>query len=194
MIKCWHYRRIISRSLDENTPLPPAAQAHIANCQDCRRLCEVEHEIVRRLSASAAAQKRSQPPPFLQARIMAQIASSPPAATRASKPFSRYWPAALAIACLVLTIILFRPGRHVSQPSPGQIARVQSPKPVENNSARNWSDPALLTGLATNLDQPLETEMHAVLQDARGAATALADNFFPDKLRQTLFAETSAQH
>jgi hypothetical protein len=36
--------------------------------------------------------------------------------------------------------------------------------------------------------------MHAVIHDARGAATALADNFFPDKLRQTLLAETPSRH
>jgi len=35
--------------------------------------------------------------------------------------------------------------------------------------------------------------MHAVVQDARGAATALADNFFPEELRQTLFAETPSR-
>jgi hypothetical protein len=190
MIKCWYYRKVISRSADDDTPLPPAAKAHIAECDDCRRFFQVEHEIVRRLSAGAAAQKQSQPPPFLQARIMARIASAQPAAPRASNPFLRYWPAALAFACVVLTIVLLRPG---SNPSPGQTARVQSLKLVENAASVGWSDPALLTGLATNLDQPLETEMHAVLQDAQGAATALADNFFPDKLRQTLFADTSAR-
>ncbi len=110
MIKCRHYRRIISRSADENTPLPPAAQAHIAECSDCRRMWQTEHDIVRRLSAGAAAQKRAQPPPFLHARIMARIASSQPVARRASKPFLFYWPAALAAAFMVLTTILFWPG------------------------------------------------------------------------------------
>ena len=51
MIKCWYYRRIISRSADEDAPLPPAAQAHIAQCPECRRVFATEHEIVRRLSA-----------------------------------------------------------------------------------------------------------------------------------------------
>jgi hypothetical protein len=35
--------------------------------------------------------------------------------------------------------------------------------------------------------------MDAVVQDARGAATALADNFFPEELRQTLFAGTTGR-
>jgi hypothetical protein len=146
MIKCWHYRRIISRSLDENTPLPPAAQAHIANCQDCRRLCEVEHEIVRRLSASAAAQKRSQPPPFLQARIMAQIASSPPAATRASKPFSRYWPAALAIACF----------DNYSPPARVQaVSRPNRPSPVAEAGGEQFRAELVRPGIADRIgDEP----------------------------------------
>jgi len=194
MIKCWHYRRIISRSLDENTPLPPAAQAHLAECPGCRRLCRTEQEIVRRLSAGAAAQKRPQPPPFLHARIMARIASSQSVTRRASKPILFYWPVALATAFMVLTTVLFWPARPVPKPSPGRIARVQPPRAVENASAKGWSDPALLTGLATSLDKPLENEMQAVIHDARGAATALADNFFPDKLRQTLLAETPSRH
>jgi len=35
--------------------------------------------------------------------------------------------------------------------------------------------------------------MHAMVQDARGAATALADNFFPEELRQSLFAGAPAR-
>jgi len=194
MIKCWHYRRMISRSLDENTPLPPAAQAHLAECQDCRRRCQTEREIVRRLSAGAAAPKRPQPPPFLQARIMARIASSPPAARRASHPFLIYGTIGLAAAYIVLTTIFVRPGRSGFKPSPGQIAYVQPERAAGTAFSKDWSGPALLAGLATNLDQPLETEMRAVVQDARGAATALADNFFPEELRQTLFAGAPSGH
>ncbi len=193
MIKCWHYRRIISRSLDEDTPLPPAAQAHLAGCPDCRRRCQTEQEIVRRLSAGAAAPRRPQPPPFLQARIMARIASLPPAARRASHPFLIYGTVGLAAAYIVLTTIYLRPGQTGSRPSSGLIAHVQPQRGAGTAFSKGWSDPALLAGLATNLDQPLETEMQAVVQDARGAATALADNFFPDKLRQTLFAETPSR-
>ena len=193
MIKCRYYRRIISRSADEDTPLPPAAQAHVAGCPECRRHYETEHGIVRRLSAGAAAQGRPQPPPFLPARIMARIASSQPVARRASRPFWFRWSATLAAACLVLTTILLWPGRPAPKPSPGQIARVQRPSPVENATAKDWSEAARLAGWAANPDQPLETEMRAVMQDARCAAIALTDNFFPENLRQTLLAETSSR-
>jgi hypothetical protein len=58
----------------------------------------------------------------------------------------------------------------------------------------DWADTTLLTQWATNLDKPLQTEMQAVFHDARGAVTALADNFFPEKLRQTLLDETSSRN
>jgi hypothetical protein len=180
---------MISRSADENAPLPPAAQAHLAQCHDCRRVYAAEQQIVRSLSAGAAAQKSQQPPPFLHARIMARIASSQPGARRASIAFRLRRPLALATACLVLTTILLWPGRPGPKPSPGQIARVQPQRAVATTSSMDWPDTTLLTQWATNLDKPLETEMHAVFHDARGAVTALADNFLPGKLRQTLLDE-----
>jgi hypothetical protein len=194
MIKCWHYRRIISRSADDNTPLPPAAQAHVAQCPDCRRVFESEQEIVRRLSAGAAAQKRQQPPPFLHARIMARIATAPPAARRASKPSLLRRPAALAAACIVLTAILLWPGRPGPKPASVQIAQIQPPQRLGTAAATGLPGTAPLAQWTTNLDQPLETEMQAVMHDARGAMTALADNFFPEKLRQTLLPESASRN
>ncbi len=196
MINCWRYRRIISRSADENAPLPPAAQAHVAQCGRCHRLYVTEHQIVRRLRVGAAAQKRQQPAPFLHARIMARIASCQPGARRASKPSGVGWPVALATACIVLTTSLLWPGRPgpKPKPSPGQIVRVQPPHPMETPSVIVWPDAKLLTQWATNLDQPLRTEMQAVFHDAQGAVTALADNFFPQRLRQTLLEETPSRN
>ena len=196
MINCWRYRRIISRSADEDAPLPPAAQAHVAQCGHCHRLYVTEHQLVRRLRSGAAAQKRQQPAPFLQARIMARIASSQPGARRASKPSAVGWSVALATACLVLTTILLWPGRPEPKPklSTGQMVRVQPPHLMEGPSVIDWPDAKLLTRWATNLDQPLRTEMQAVVHDARGAVTALADNFLPQKLRQTLLEETLSRN
>jgi hypothetical protein len=185
MIKCWHNRRIISRSADNKEPLPPAAQAHVAECQDCRRIYETEHEIVRRLSAGAAGRKQRQPPPFLHARIMARI-TSPHSGARRASPFSPLLrPAVLAAVCIVLTTILLRPG---TRPSPGQIARVQPPRRVAAFASMAWPDTTLLAEWTTNPDKPLEAEMRSVVHDARGAVTVLADNFFPKKLRQTLLS------
>jgi hypothetical protein len=194
MINCWRYRRIISRSADENAPLPPAAQTHIAQCHHCRRIYATEHQIVRGLSAGAAAQKRRQPSPFLHAKIMARIASLQPGACRASKASHLRRPLALATACVVLAAILLWPARPGPKPSATQIVQVQPPRTVRTAAPPAWPDPALLTQWAANLDKPLQAEMQAVFHDARGAVTALADNFLPEKLRQTLLEETSSQN
>jgi hypothetical protein len=194
MIHCWHYRRIISRSADEDAPLPPAAQAHVAQCPGCRRLYVTDHQIIRRLSATAAAQKQEQPPPSLHARIMAGIPSSQFAARRASEPAHLRWPLALATACVVLAAILLWPARPGHKPAPAQMVQLQPSRAVPTLSPMPWPDPAPLTQWAEKLDNPLQTEMHAVLHDARGAVTALADNFLPEKLRQTLLKETLSQN
>jgi hypothetical protein len=209
MIKCWFHRRTISRCADENTALPPSAQAHVAGCPACRRHHQAESQIVRRLTARAV--RRQDPPPFLRARIMAQVTREsdstvrpqagkfvvPPLGGRESGSEVRGRLAtrrllftAFAAACLVLTIILLWPAH--SPPSGVQVAKVHPPTPSAPNPTVTWPNATQLTQWAVHPDQPLETEMHAVLHDARGAVTALADNFFPEKLRQTLLA--SAQN
>ncbi len=191
MIKCLYYRRIISRSADEDAPLPPAARDHIAQCPECRRVFATEREIVRRLTLRAAAQKEEQPAPFLHARIMARIAAAPPASRRAAQ-FSRLLrPAALAAVCLLLTIVLLHPG---PKPPSGQLAVIPAPHSPAPAASRNPPAITPLTDWAANPANPLETEMHAIVHDARGAMTALADNFFPENLRQTLLEKISSQN
>jgi hypothetical protein len=56
------------------------------------------------------------------------------------------------------------------------------------------TDTKVLTQWATNPDRPLETEVNAVVHDAQGAMTALADNFFPEKFRETLLNPPSARN
>jgi hypothetical protein len=184
MIKCWHYRRIISRCADENTPLPSAAQAHLARCPNCHRFHETEHQIASQLSAGAAAQKLRQPPNFIHTGIMARIAASSPAARPVSGLSLLRWPVALAGIVLVLTTVLLWPRQPHSKPSPVAESVVIMELPNTKDLAQ-W---------ATNPDQPLQTEVKAVVHDARGAMTALADNFFPEKLRQSLLNQPSAQN
>ena len=191
MIKCWHYRGIITRSADENTPLPPAAQSHIAQCQACRRLFDAEYEIVRRLSATAATRMRRQPPPFLHARIMARINDSQPVVHRGSNPARLLWPVAVAAGCIALTTILLWPG-----PSPVsvQLALVQPARPSQTAPSPGAPRAGLPVQWPAFPENPLDTEMRAVIHDARGAVTALADNFFPEKLRQTIMDSPAFQN
>lgn len=184
MKKCWHYRRIISRSADENTPLPPATQAHLAHCPDCRHLHETEHEIASQLTAGATAQKLGHPPKFIPTRVLAHIAAS----SSESRPvtglsFLRL-PVALAAIVIVLTAILLWPNRP----------RSEAPAVKEPIATLDLPDGKVLTQWATNPDKPLETEVNAVIHDARGALTALVENFFPEKLRLSFLNPTSARN
>jgi hypothetical protein len=194
MIKCWRYRRIISRSADENTPLPPAAQAHLAQCPDCQRRHETEQGIASRLSAGAGAQKLREAPQFIRARIMARIADSSPELRPATGLSLFRWPAVLAASVVVLTVILLWPNQSRIKLARDPIARVQPGRAAESVAALELPNTKVLTQWATNPDQPLETEAKAVVHDARSAMTALADNFFPEKLRQTLLNPPSEQN
>jgi hypothetical protein len=192
MIKCWHYRRIISRSADENTPLPPDAQVHLAQCPDCRRRHETEHEIASRLAAGAARQKLRQLPNFAHARIMARITESSHDERLVTGRFLFRRPAIVSVLVIVLAALLLWSGSPNFKPRRGQTARVQ-PAP-ESVATLELPDTKVLTQWVTHPDQPLETEMNAVVHDARNAVTALADNFFPEKLRQTLLDTPSAKN
>ena len=143
MIHCWRYRRIISRSADEDVPLPPAAQAHVAQCGRCRRVYVTEHQLVRRLRLGAAAQKGQQPAPFLQARIMARIASSEAGARRASKPSSVGWRLALATACIVLATLSFSSGLD----GPGLSLSPLPARSPRSSGRTQWKPLRQLTGL-----------------------------------------------
>jgi anti-sigma factor RsiW len=194
MIKCWRYRRIISRSADDNTPLPSAVQAHLAQCPDCHRLHQTEHEIARQLSAGAAAQKHRHPPNFIHTGIMARIAASSSAASPVTGRTLFRWPVALAGIVLVLTSILLWPGQPRSNFSPVRTTWVQPGLDRESVALLELPNTKDLTQWATNPDQPLQTEVKAVVHDARGAMTALADNFFPEKLRQSLLNPPSVRN
>jgi hypothetical protein len=126
---------------------------------------------------------------------MAQIAASPRDARQAAGLTLLPRPGTLAAAMfIVLTTILLWPSRPATKPSPGKITLVQLTHKVETVASTDWTNTAVLPDWATNPDKPLQTEMQAILHDARGAMTALADNFFPEELRQTLLKETSARN
>jgi hypothetical protein len=187
MIKCWHYRRIISSSVDANAALPHLAQNHIQTCPACRKHYESETKIARQLSAGAGAQQRS-PSPFLHARIMSSIANSRPvAAERTQMPGRLGWAVALVTVCILLAGFLWLRHRPSPDGSVGPLAT--GPAPVSSESAlpMKLPDAMQVREWTTKLDEPLENEMKLVVNDAKTAMNSLADNFLPGKLRSSLF-------
>jgi hypothetical protein len=187
MIKCWHYRRIISSSVDANAALPHPAQNHLQICPACREYYEAETKIARQLSAGAGAQQRS-PSPFLHARIMSSIANPlPVAGERRQMPGRLGWSVALVTACIFLAGILWL--RH--QPSPfglvGPLASGSAPVSSESALPVKLPDALQFREWTTKLDEPLANEMKLVVNDAKTAMNSLADNFLPGALRASLF-------
>ena len=178
MIACWIYKRAIAESLDANQPLPERAQSHLASCLGCRQLYELEHELTRQLIAGANLHLQS-PSPFLRAKIMASL-DRPDIAQSARRVIHPLWATALLIASLgVFSILFIRDSQHATHLSvPHPIARVTAP-------GSDPDVPALIGGkvLAWTqaLDQPLETEMKSVVNDAQTAIQLLAQNFLPEQ-------------
>ena len=182
MIQCWHYRRVVSRSLDEGAPLPAPARRHVQECPACRRRFEAEMAVARQLSAGAGSQRRT-PSPFLHAKIMSAVARSQPDARRVPWLRRRALSLALGAACMVVAALAFwrnSPPIQAYHPSmpPSLTNIVVALSLPRHEEVRAWT---------AKLHDPLETELDLVISDTTNALNALADNFLPENVRESLF-------
>lgn len=185
MSNCFYFRRIIKNSLDAGLGLPDAAQRHTQDCAACRKIYESERGIIRELRGGA---EDMEPSPFLHARIMSSIKN----ADQEAQPkrhcwLPSGWAAGMAAACalaLVFTLMYQRVETsrarraNASHPVPPPLDLALNVKLPDGNEVRQW---------AGRLDEPLETEQKLVISDAKTALNALANNFLPPKVRQSLF-------
>jgi len=185
MILCWHYRRVVSRSLDADAPLPAPAERHLRECPACRRRFEAEAAVARQLSAGAGSQRRT-PSPFLHAKIMSAVARSQPDARRVPWPGRRVSSVALGVACLLLAVMaLWR------NPPPIQALHPLTPSLTNIAVALSLPRHDEVTAWTAKLQDPLETELDLVISDTTNALNALADNFLPENVRESLFERRS---
>ena len=184
MLTCWYYRRIISGCLDSNYELPARLGKHLRQCSSCRGFHDASVGLGEQLLADADAE-RQVPSPFLEGRIVASLGEDRPQTVRTV--FRPAWSAAAAVLALVLSGVLFlrhEPGLENSAGSGAAaprkladgagllVAAVRLPVPDE---LREWTK---------KLNQPLETELQSVIQDARTALDLLAYNFCRIGLRR----------
>jgi hypothetical protein len=185
MNTCFYFRRIIKSSLDGAVALPDAAQRHTQECATCREIYESERGIIRELRGGA---EDMEPSPFLHARIISAIENAGQEPQRKRHRLPASWAAGMAAACalaLVYTLMSQRvetpraPVANASHPAtPAALDLALNVKLPDGNQVRQW---------AGKLDEPLETEQKLVISDAKTALSALADNFLPPKVRQSLF-------
>ena len=182
---CWISKWIVACRLDDGGQLPPRVRNHLAVCATCRDQYEQERRVVDRLAASTR-QARREAPQFLHARIMARVNSSArPTEARSFSTEARSFSSAFVMATIIITgvvvlmILDSKQRGDIRRPVvPSPVAVIPSKWPPVNKLA---STEAVLL-LAAKVDEPLTTELHRVMDDARIALTSLSENFLPDSL------------
>jgi hypothetical protein len=103
------------------------------------------------------------------------------------------WSSALALVVVLLVASVWVL-RHPPRPDPAGVRppTMQLNRTVDllENQLSKANGEALLA-LSQRMEQPLETEMRLVMNDARTAVNALANHFLPDSMRQVLRKKTS---
>lgn len=196
---CQVYRMWINRALDDGRPLSARVERHLAGCEECRRWHERQSLVVQHLRTGrwmtgaigtatstvvGADQATEAVPPFLRSRILNEIKAN--SRRKAPVSFARWAWVGAAVAAVALVII-------AGPSSPKPVALVVAPNEPASAGAPNsatalieatsrFSDGGRLLQVATNLDQPLQEEMHLVLEDARAALRSLQSEFVPSTL------------
>lgn len=179
---CRIYRLWLDRSLDDRRPLPALVERHLAGCTSCRRHRESQERLVRRLRAGATTVP-TEPSPFLRTRILNEVRAD--ARQAAALPQARLIWAGSVLAVLVLGFVLFRPSRPMVDESAlakAPVSTVPDPAAALLVATTRITDGGRLLQVATNIDQPLQKEMHLVLQDARTVLRSLQTEFVPATL------------
>jgi len=198
-MKCRVYRFWINRALDDNRPASARIARHLAGCEECRRWHERQERVVHRLQAGRrmagaietadstmadAAGATEVAPPFLRARILNQLTADP---RRDAPPgFTRWARAGGVVAAIALAVTLTRMQTEpttdrVAHDEPAEGRNPASATAVFEATAR-LTDGGRLLQAATNFDQPLQQEMHFVLDDARAVLRSLQTEFIPSTL------------
>jgi hypothetical protein len=121
---------------------------------------------------------------------MYSIAHSGAGTERERVRFRFGWSFGLATACLMLAGLLWLR----NQPMPGQTDGIQrplasAPTAPELPAVLGLPNGTQMRQWTVKLDEPLQTEMNLVVNNTKTAATALVNNFMPEKLRNSLFEE-----
>ena len=179
---CWLYEKAISRAVDAGSPTPAWVNRHLDQCIKCRQCYQAHVRLTAALTASAPSQVTA-PSPFLHARIISALhheagrAETPVKILQALRSIS-----IPAFGFLIIAVLwIWKPESPNSTQQPavsGLVAMNELFGP-----ARGGVDAAKLLEWSENLDQPLESEIRLVVDDAKSALSSLSDNFLPHRLR-----------
>src|SRR5688572_14791439 len=168
---CRIYRRAMVFWLDEPAA-PRWLGQHLERCPECRAAWETERRFIQQLGSQTP--PRPEPVPFLRARIVANVrAQTPPGAHAEVRVLRPVGLAAFGLALVLALALLSLPGKKPAQPVAVVAPRATQPPTV----LARVVDGTELLRLVDRIDEPLETELQSVVNDARTALNSLAYNF-----------------
>jgi hypothetical protein len=173
MITCWLFQKWMSWNSDDNPAWPSWALRHARTCPVCRELHSSMRLTLRALAAGTGPERRH-PSPFLRGKIMSAIRAGETMAPRPASGGMGWAIAAGTAAVLLLVAGVVSLPRAVTP-----IATGPRPRPVPEALALNLPGVMQVTSWSTNLDKPLDSEMHLVLADAQTAIKSLKESFLP---------------
>jgi hypothetical protein len=177
---------VIGFRVDENRPLPRPTRDHVQRCVSCRRLYETEGAVAGQLVGGAGPHRRIASP-FLHAKIMRRLNRQPATVAVGTRPLLSARSVAAITIALVLAGLVWRQGLPSREQSDSRRQTEIAETATELSTLIHAPSEVQLSEWSHRFDQPLETELELVVSDARTAITHLADNFLPDRLRESAF-------
>ena len=169
MIACWLTRRKIDWELDDGAEVSAAVGLHLSRCAACARYHRKQRALVEGLIGEAR-QNPSSSPLFFRER-----ASVLPRYCFAWRQVLVWFAAA---AVVVVGILWLPPGQAPSSSSSELIAKAlhfSGPQALEEAAGRRLQEWSAL------LNQPLESEIQFLINDARFAMSSLVASFLPEQ-------------
>ena len=171
---CSLHRMALVWASDGDASPPRWAARHLRACPECQHLHQAQVQLAASLIAAAPAQQRDCPP-WLHAKIMARVETESREAQHPTTGVS--WIRAMLIPALgVLLVAAYWTWDRQPQPS----SHTVSLSPVQLQQILSKPDPAQVLAWTEKLDQPLQSEIHFVVSDAKLALRSLRANFLPE--------------
>ena len=188
MITCWLTRRKIDWEMDDGAARSAAVEIHLSRCAACEDYRRRQRALVKGLIREAR-QNSPSSPPFCRASVSPNRNGSFGNGGRAQStsegtlPGIKFaWRQALvwcAAAALVVAVVILRPppGEAPSSSSEriAKAIRFSGGRALEEEARRSLQEWVAL------LNQPLESEIQFLMNDARFAMSSLAASFLPEQ-------------
>jgi hypothetical protein len=181
MKHCWLYEKVISRAADAGSQTPAWVNRHLDKCIECRQTYQAHVRLTAALTASAQSQVTS-PSPFLHARILSALDQEAGRAETRGKILQALRSILIpAFGLFIIGGLWFwkseSPNSTQQSAASGLVTKSELFDPP-----RNGVDAAKLLQWSEKLDQPLESEIGLVVDDAKSVLSSLSDKFLPHGL------------